>query len=331
MRTTATRRPIRASSASRLSDARRISPGELPGSVYREWFESLNRASKVFSGNSSELEKHLTKFVGTPTFVSELSDDFGDESARLLHNYLAALATLRDTQRSIHHKLWPEPDDNDPNRTRWEVTVWDPKRKQLYGDDPIAFLVKLRDYSLHYTIPVVTMATSFESTGGPGGPMQFNNTVAVHRPELLKWDGWTAEYRQYITTHNGDNIELLPLVALYSARVNEFFTVGFGNSLEDHSGAEYRDYLAKYREYWHWRTVEDTWVHFGPDGRGCSFARWPRRGESVRSSAQAAGASSRWMNMASGWSATRGRMAAIAERPSLSQPGKSAGEAIWGL
>jgi hypothetical protein len=105
----------------------------LPGSVYREWFESLNRASKVFSGNSSELEKHLTKFVGTPTFVSELSDDFGDESARLLHNYLAALATLRDTQRSIHHKLSPEPDDNDPNRTRWEVKVWDPKRKQLYG------------------------------------------------------------------------------------------------------------------------------------------------------------------------------------------------------
>ena len=63
----------------------------LPGSVYREWFESLKRASKVFSGNSSELNNHLTKFVGTPNFVSELPDDFGDESARLLHNYLTAL------------------------------------------------------------------------------------------------------------------------------------------------------------------------------------------------------------------------------------------------
>jgi hypothetical protein len=244
----------------------------LPGSVYREWFESLNRASKVFSGNSSELEKHLTKFVGTPTFVSELSDDFGDESARLLHNYLAALATLRDTQRSIHHKLSPEPDDNDPNRTRWEVTVWDPKRKQLYGDDPIAFLVKLRDYSLHYTIPVVTMATSFESTGGPGGPMQFNNTVAVHRPELLKWNRWTTEAKRYIDTHDGDNIELLPLVALYSTRVREFFG-WFWKQVEDHSGAEYREYLAKYREYWHWRTVEDTWVHFGPDGTRVQFRK----------------------------------------------------------
>jgi len=236
----------------------------LPGSVYREWFESLNRASKVFSGNSSELEKHLTKFVGTPTFVGEWSDDFGDESARLLHNYLAALATLRDTQRSIHHKLWPEP--------RWEVTVWDPKRKKLYGDDAIAFLIKLRDYSLHYTIPVVTMATSFESTGGPGGPMQFRNTVAVHRPELLKWNSWNAEAKRYITTHDGDNIELLPLVALYSTRVNEFFG-WFWKQVEDHGGAEYREYLAKYFEYWHWRTVEDTWVHFGPDGTRVQFRK----------------------------------------------------------
>ena len=95
--------------------------------MYREWFESLNRASKVFDGNSSEFTNDLAKFVGRPTFVTELPDDFSDESARLLHNYLAALATLRDTQRSIHHKLWPVPDDSDPNRTRWEVTVWDPK------------------------------------------------------------------------------------------------------------------------------------------------------------------------------------------------------------
>jgi hypothetical protein len=40
---------------------------------------------------------------------------------------------MRDKQRSSHHELWPEPDDNDPNRTRWEVKLWGPKRKQLYG------------------------------------------------------------------------------------------------------------------------------------------------------------------------------------------------------
>jgi hypothetical protein len=58
----------------------------LPGRVYRDWFESLNRASQVFGGNSRALEKHLTQFVGTSMFVSELPDGFGSEAARLLHN-----------------------------------------------------------------------------------------------------------------------------------------------------------------------------------------------------------------------------------------------------
>jgi hypothetical protein len=247
-------------------DSREAHLAALPGKEYHEWFESLNRASKVFIGNTSELEKHLTKFVGTPKFVSELPDEFGDEATRLLHNYLAALATLRDTQRTIHHKLWPDPDEKDPNRTRWEVKVWDPKRKQLYGDDPIVFLVKLRDYSLHYTIPIVTMATTFQSTGGPGGPMQFKNTVAVHRPELLKWDGWTAPARQHITTHDGDNIELFPLVALYSKRVREFFG-WFWEQVEDQVRIEVTEYRSKSTEYGYWLKVESTVSQFGPDGK----------------------------------------------------------------
>jgi hypothetical protein len=58
-------------------DRREAHLDALPGKLYHEWFESLNRASKVFSGNTSELEKHLNKFVGTPMFVNELPDNFG--------------------------------------------------------------------------------------------------------------------------------------------------------------------------------------------------------------------------------------------------------------
>jgi hypothetical protein len=59
-------------------------------------------ASNVFSDNTTELMNHLTKFVGTMLHVNELPDDFDVEANRLLHNYLAALATLRDVQRAIH-------------------------------------------------------------------------------------------------------------------------------------------------------------------------------------------------------------------------------------
>jgi hypothetical protein len=116
-------------------DRRNAHLDALPGRRYRDWFESLNRASLVFSGNSRELEKHLTQFVGSPMFVSELPEGFGSEAARLLHNYLSALATLRDIQRGIHRRVWPDlhAPGTDDKRTKWEVEVWAPKIEELFG------------------------------------------------------------------------------------------------------------------------------------------------------------------------------------------------------
>src|SRR6478752_2740316 len=80
----------------------------LPGSVYREWFDALNHASRVLSGNGVEFNNHVQKFVGSPIFVNQLPEDFGFEAARLLHNYLAAMTTFRDIQRVMHRRVWPE-------------------------------------------------------------------------------------------------------------------------------------------------------------------------------------------------------------------------------
>lgn len=82
---------------------------QLPGKRYYEWGESLNRAAKLFSRNTQELLKHLAAFISQPTFVNELPEGYEAEAARLLLNYLAALAGLRDAQRVIHRKLWPDP------------------------------------------------------------------------------------------------------------------------------------------------------------------------------------------------------------------------------
>jgi hypothetical protein len=79
-----------------------------PGKVYREWLDSLNRAAEVFGGNSSDLEHHLTLFVGTPNLIDDLPEGFDVEANRLLHNYLASLATLRDVQRMVHQQALAE-------------------------------------------------------------------------------------------------------------------------------------------------------------------------------------------------------------------------------
>src|SRR5271170_5666170 len=42
----------------------------LPGKVYHEWGDSLNRAARLFSRNTEGLRDRLTQFVGKPVFVT---------------------------------------------------------------------------------------------------------------------------------------------------------------------------------------------------------------------------------------------------------------------
>lgn len=245
----------------------------LPGRIYFEWTESLNRAAKLFSKNSEELRDHLTQFVGQPIFVTELPEGFDFEAARLLHNYLAALAGLRDAQRVAHRRLWPDPDKHegacencgrsDPKRTKWEITVWDPKREELLGDERIAFLAKLRDYSLHYATPMMTVSTEFQSMSpsGAGAPMQMKNAVGISRNELLKWDGWNRKSRAFINGHDGDTIELMPLVAFFSQRVREFIQ-WFFEQIDDAVGRELLEYVDKHNDLKRWYDVHEATAQY---------------------------------------------------------------------
>jgi hypothetical protein len=241
---------------------------QLPGKTYYECGESLNRAAKLFSKNSEELRDHLLQFVGTPIFVTDLSEGYDSEAARLLINYLAALAGLRDAQRVVHHRLWPDPQEEenracktcgrrDPKRTKWEATVWDAKREELLGDGRIVFLTKLRDYSLHYNIPLITVASSFTSINGPGGPMVGKNAVGIARGDLLKWDGWNKKSRAFINEHDGNTIELMPLVAFFSQRVREFIK-WFFEQIDGEVGQVTREFVDKQNDLKRWYEVQEA-------------------------------------------------------------------------
>ncbi|MFL0241207.1 hypothetical protein [Mycobacterium sp. SMC-17] len=248
-------------------DARNAHLDALPGRAYRDWFESLNRASMVLSGNSAQIENHLGQFVHTPMFVSELPDDFAAEAARLLHNYLAAIATLRDVQRVIHRKIWPDRRDPGDKQTIWETTVWAPKIQELFDDPPVVFLIDLRNYSMHYAIPQMSMSTSWGSiTGQPGGPSAMRNTVAVDPDVLLNWDGWRSKGRQFVESHQGGSIDIVEVIALYSTRVREFFG-WFWQQIEDSNRIEILEYRYKAMEWGHYLDVESMVTQFGPDGR----------------------------------------------------------------
>ncbi len=247
-------------------DRRESHLSALPGKIYSEYLDSINRASKVFSRNGGELESHLRPFLGTPTHVDELPEGFGDEVNRLLHNYLAALASLRDVQRMVHRKLWPAryaPESNQDLRTVWEVEVWEPKREASFGEDSVKFLVDLRNFSLHYAIPLSTIGTKISWQGI--GPVVQENSVRLKRSELLKWSSWKASSRRYIESHDGD-IEFLPAIADYSTRVRGFYQ-WFWDQVIDQVRIPLDEYQSKTNEYMQWRRVEATLGQFGPDGR----------------------------------------------------------------
>jgi hypothetical protein len=240
----------------------------LPGKVYYEWGESLNRAAKLFSKNSEELRDHVMQFVGKPVSVTELPQGYDSEAARLLINYLAALAGMRDAQRVVHHRLWPDLQEEekpacetcgrrDPKRTKWEVAVWDPKREELLGDERIVFLTKLRDYSLHYNIPLMTVASSYTANNGPGGKMVGKNSVGISRDDLLKWDGWNKKSRTFINEHDGNTIELMPLVAFFSQRVRDFIQ-WFFEQIDGAVGPETLEFVDKHNDLKRWYDVHEA-------------------------------------------------------------------------
>jgi hypothetical protein len=221
-------------------------------------------------GRAVELERHLTQFVGTTVYVDDLPDDFDVGANRLLHNYVAAMATLRDIQRSIHRQLWPDkfaPDDSKDKRTRWQLEVWEPKTAEQFGDDPIRFLADLRNFSLHYSIPARDLDVAFARRRTDG--------MAEHRRaqagELLKYSGWSGTARRYINTHDGD-IEFPPVIAMYSTKVRAF-AEWFYRLVEDGVRVDMAEYIGKQNEYGMWRKVEATWGHFGPDGRSVQRPR----------------------------------------------------------
>jgi hypothetical protein len=248
-------------------DQRNAHLDSLPGRIYRDWFDALNRASRVFSRNGTELDGHFQQFLGAPTFVSELPEDFGFEAARLLHNYLAAMTTFRDVQRGMHRRVWPDryAPGTDDKRTKWEVEVWTPNRNALFGDEPTEFLVDLRNYSVHYAIPVMSMSTKFQSIGGAGGATAMSNTVTVDRKELLKWNGWRSKGRQYIASAPDDSVDIVTPIATYSTRVPVFFE-WFWRQIEDSARVDIFEYRSKSMEFGHYLELGATISQFGPDG-----------------------------------------------------------------
>ena len=230
----------------------------LPGKRYLERFESLNRASHLFSVNGEELRKHIAQFVGTAEHVNDLPEEFEQEAIRLFHNYLASVATLRDIQRATHRKLWPQRREKGQNvnkndqSTDWEVEVYRPKVHELFGDDDIQFLFQLRNCTLHHTVPIMTVSTTWSFNAKM--PMQQINAVQLKRSELEKFSKWNVPAKRFLETQEED-VDFLPLLEKYSIRAREFYG-WFWDRIQEGGRTEIEEYFRKRSEFYYWLKEE---------------------------------------------------------------------------
>ncbi|MFD0359906.1 hypothetical protein ACFQZZ_00365 [Nocardia sp. GCM10030253] len=239
---------------------------QLPGKHHHERFEALNRTSRLFSVNGVELSNHIAKFVGTFRHVDDLPEEFEHEAVRLFHNYIASVATLRDVQRSTHRKLWPErvPEgqrrDPKDSRTVWEVETYEPMVTDMFGDDDIKFLFDLRNFTVHYAVPVMSIQTTWSHR--PPSPMQWINKVELKRAELDKFSGWGGPAKRFLRTQAKD-VEFLPLLEKYSQRASQFYG-WFWDQVKEAVRSEVDEYHSKSNEFGHWLAEVMAKPDWGP-------------------------------------------------------------------
>ncbi|MGE5417456.1 MAG: hypothetical protein ACM3UZ_12035 [Acidobacteriota bacterium] len=107
------------------------------------------------------------------------------EVIRLLHNFLAASASLVDHTRILAKDLY----SNSPFWNEYNATV-----KATFAESPISNFVKdLRNYFLHTKIPVIsaTLVPIDE---------QMDSYINLHLDELRNWDGWKKKSKEYLAS-----------------------------------------------------------------------------------------------------------------------------------
>jgi hypothetical protein len=184
------------------------------GARLRRELSTLGRTFGVFSGNARELQDFLRKHMETAAVFElwnldnrEGFDRFLDEVDRLLHNYLASVASLRDHTR----RVWG---DHGPNDTKLRAE-YEQRKDESFASSPLArFVQQLRNYALHRRLPVAYGTLSWTPETGEVA------RVVLDRDTLLEWDGWDALARQYLDDAPEQTV-IIDLIDEYTQRVVE--------------------------------------------------------------------------------------------------------------
>jgi hypothetical protein len=190
-----------------------------PGQLAEIKWEGLRRVADVLGRNLRELlmvleapnrDVQLALELIQNVRRSDIRDDYFAVLDQRLHNFVASATTLIDhTRRHV--------DGYQGTAFAREYE----NRKVLVTDAPVASFVKsLRNYLLHYRLPLLGHRVSFKSLEIAPGSIDFR--IEASTDLLLEWDGWRGRARSYLE-HAGEVVDVRAAVVEYGRLVQDLY------------------------------------------------------------------------------------------------------------
>ena len=180
--------------------------------VYRN-LNALQSSFQVFNMNFCELMKWLEPLKDSRESLCiynhnemENIDSLIAETKRLLHNFLASAKSLVDHTRVIVNRLYADHEFRNEYQSKLD---------QDLAKNPVQkFVQNLRNYTQHYTLPILALQITFSED------LNFNIKMDV---EILKqWDGWGTS-RAYLEAI-GNNFCIVTLANEYFVLIQGFYS-----------------------------------------------------------------------------------------------------------
>ncbi|MET8423898.1 hypothetical protein [Nocardia sp. NPDC004860] len=246
----------------------------LPGARLKADLDAMNRCSYIIGANGKELADHVGQFVSSRQHVNDVSDTYVNELVRLLHNYLASVTSLIDAQRVVMRHRWPS--KNKDEKSEFERKDYADQLRATFATGEAEFMVKLRNYCTHYSVPLPALGTTIKWENG--GPVIHVNTLQLDRDKLLRWDSWGAAAKAYLERQDA-HFDLAPIIESYMKSVRKFYE-WFWTEIDTRSEAQKDELRARATELQLWHdenNVRPDWLTAGQE----QPANWNRVGRRV--------------------------------------------------
>jgi hypothetical protein len=173
----------------------------------------------VFAPNWRQLLRLLDAAATNEVLAMELvqnvrepviRDRFHAEATRCLHNYLASTTSLVDHARRLMR-----------DRRDAIAEEFGSKKATLLLHLEVPFMVDLRNFTLHRTLPFFAHSLAFTNVNTPQQAMK--SEVELRVAQLLEWDGWSPAALNYLS-RQGEAIILRPVVRMHGQLVSDLNT-----------------------------------------------------------------------------------------------------------